>query len=63
MKLVKKKIIQISSKGDITFIFSTSKNFTKNKFYVKDNKTSLLSKKSSKFNSFKKSFDYKKNIF
>ena len=63
MKLIQKKIIQISSKGDINFTFSNLKNFNKRKFYIKDNKNSILSKKSSQFNSFKKSLNYKKNIF
>ena len=63
MKLIKKKIIQISSKGEINFIYSISKSFNKSKFYIKDNKNSLLSKKSYQFNSFKKSINYKKNIF
>ena len=63
MKLIQKKIVQISSKGDINFIFSLTKNSNKNKFYIKDNKNSILSKKSSQFNSFKKSLNYKKNIF
>ena len=63
MKLIEKKIIQISSKGDINFTFSNLKNFNKRKFYIKDNKNSILSKKSSQFNSFKKSLNYKKNIF
>ena len=63
MKLIQKKIAQISSKGNITFIFSSSKTFNKNKFFIKDNKNSLLSKKSYQFNSLKKSINYKKNIF
>ena len=63
MKLIEKKIIQISSKGDINFVFSNLKNLNKSKFYIKDNKNSLLSKKSYQFNSFKKSLNYKKNIF
>lgn len=63
MKLIKKKIVQISSKGDINFIFSTSKNPNKSKFYIKDNKNSLLFKKSYQYNSFKKLISYKKNIF
>lgn len=63
MKLIRKKIAQISSKGDINFTFSTSKSLNKSKFFIKDNKNSLLSKKSYQFNSFKKSTNYKKNIF
>lgn len=62
MKLVKKKIIQISSKGDTSLTFSTSKNLNKHKFNIKDNKNSLLSKKSHKFNFSKKSNGYKKKI-
>ena len=63
MKLIQKKIAVISSTGNINFIFLVSKKSNKNKFFIKDNKNSLLSKTPYKFNYFNKSSKYKKNIF
>lgn len=63
MKSLQKKIVIISSKGDVNFVFSTSKNHNKNKFYINDNKNSLLLQKSYKLQSLKKFINYKKNIF
>lgn len=63
MRLVKKKIIQISSKGEINFVFSISKNINKNKFFIKDNKNSVLFKNLYKLNFFRKLINFKKNIF
>jgi hypothetical protein len=63
MKLVLKKIIQVSSDGSINFSYSIPKSFNKHKFYTKDNKNSLLLKKSSKSISSKNAINYKKKYF
>ena len=63
MKLIKKKFIKISSKGEISFSFSIKEIFNKNKFYIKDNKNCLLLNRINYINSIKKFIYYKKNIF